>query len=38
MRKIPAAPNAQFNALLVKNKIPQRLVQRQANYAGFSIK
>jgi hypothetical protein len=24
MRKIPAALNAQFNALLVKNKIPQR--------------
>jgi hypothetical protein len=24
MRKIPAALNAQFNALLVKNKIPQK--------------
>jgi len=24
MRKIPAALNAQFDALLVKNKIPQR--------------
>ena len=24
MRRIPASPNAQFNTLLVKNKIPQK--------------